>query len=64
LIYSNNKLEHEVYIKLILRKLREVDLQANIIKCEFYVIQVLYLELIIIIEEVKIDLIKIEIIVN
>jgi len=37
LIYFDNELEHEIYIKLILRKLREADLQANIIKCEFHV---------------------------
>jgi len=38
LIYNNNKLKYEIYIKLILRKLREADLQANIIKYKFYVI--------------------------
>jgi len=37
LIYNDNKLEHEIYVKLIFQKLREVDLQANIIKCEFHV---------------------------
>ncbi len=36
----------------------------NIIKCKFHVIQVSYLELIIIIEEVKINSFKIDIIVN
>jgi len=64
LIYNNNKLKYEIYIKFILRKLREANLQINIIKYEFYVIQVSYLELIITIEEIKIDLIKIKIIVN
>ncbi len=64
LIYSNNKLEYEIYVKFNFRKLREVDLQADIIKYKFYIIQVLYLELIIIIEEIKIDLVKIDIIVN
>jgi len=37
LIYSNNELEHEIYVKLILRKLQEADLQMNIIKCKFHV---------------------------
>jgi len=37
LIYNNNKLEYKIYIKLIFRKLRETNLQANIIKCKFYV---------------------------
>jgi len=64
LIYFDNKLEHEIHVKLILRKLQEADLQMNIIKCEFYITQVSYLELIIIIEEVKINSFKINIIIN
>ena len=64
LIYFNNELEHEIHVKLILRKLQEKNLQINIIKCKFHVIQVLYLELIIIIEEIKINSFKIDIIVN
>jgi len=50
LIYFNNKLKHEIYVKLILWKLQEANLQMNIIKCKFYITQVLYLELIIIIK--------------
>ncbi len=64
LIYFNNKLEHEIHVKLILRKLQEADLQMNIIKCEFHITQVSYLELIIIIEEIKMNSFKINIIVN
>ncbi len=64
LIYFNNELEHEIHVKLILRKLREANLQMNIIKCKFHVIQVLYLELIIIIKEIKMNSFKINIIVN
>ncbi len=64
LIYSDNELKHEIHVKLILRKLQEADLQMNIIKCKFHVTQVLYLELIIIIEEIKMNSFKINIIVN
>jgi len=64
LIYFNNELEHEIHVKLILRKLQEANLQMNIIKCKFHIIQVSYLELIIIIKEVKINSFKIDIIVN
>jgi len=64
LIYLNNELKHEIHVKLILRKLREADLQMNIIKCKFHVTQVLYLKLIIIIEEIKMNSFKIDIIVN
>ncbi len=64
LIYSNNELKHKIHVKLILWKLQEADLQMNIIKCKFHVTQVLYLELIIIIEEIKMNSFKINIIVN
>ncbi len=64
LIYLNNELEHEIHVKLILQKLWEANLQINIIKCKFHVTQVLYLKLIIIIEEIKMNSFKINIIVN
>ncbi len=64
LIYFDNELEHEIHVKLILRKLQEADLQTNIIKCKFHVTQVSYLELIIIIKEIKMNSSKIDIIVN
>ena len=35
LIYFNNKIEHEIYVKLILWKLQEADLQMNIINASF-----------------------------
>ncbi len=37
LIYFNNKLEHKIHVKLILWKLREANLQMNIIKCKFHI---------------------------
>jgi hypothetical protein len=37
LIYFDNKLDHEVYIKLILQKLQQAKLQADIIKCKSHV---------------------------
>jgi hypothetical protein len=64
LIHSDNELEHEVHVKLILRKLREAGLQADITKCEFHVTQVPYLGLIITTEGVKMDPAKVEAIVN
>ncbi len=64
LIYFDNELKHEIHVKLILQKLQKADLQTNIIKCKFHITQVLYLELIIIIEEIKMNSFKINIIVN
>ncbi len=64
LIYFDNELKHEIHVKLILQKLQEANLQMNIIKSKFYIIQVSYLELIIIIEKIKMNSFKINIIVN
>ncbi len=64
LIYFDNELKHEIHVQLILRKLQEADLQMNIIKCKFHVTQVSYLELIIIIKEIKMNSFKINIIIN
>ena len=64
LIYSEIEAEHEIHVKRILQKLREVELQVDIIKCEFHVNRVPYLSLIIITEDIKMNLAKIEIIVQ
>jgi hypothetical protein len=47
LIYSDNVLEHEHYVKLVLQRLREAGLQVNIKKTEFYVTRTKYLGFII-----------------
>ena len=64
LIYSDNKLEYEYYIKKILEKLRNTSLQINLKKCEFYIIRIKYLEFIINTDGIKIDPEKISIIKN
>jgi hypothetical protein len=47
LIYSNNVLKHEHYIKLMLQCLQEAGLQVNIKKTEFHVTRTKYLGFII-----------------
>ena len=64
MIYSEIKAEHEIHVKCVLQKLREASLQADIIKCTFHIREILYLELIIIIKEVKINSVKVSIIVK
>ncbi len=64
LIYSNNEVEHEIHVNCVLQKLAQADLQIDIIKCTFHVIEVSYLDLIIIIKEVKMNSAKVNIIVN
>ena len=64
LIYSDNEAEHKIYVKHIFQKLKEADLQADIIKYAFHITQVSYLELIIITKEVKMDPAKVSTIIN
>ena len=64
LIYNDNEIEHEIYVKRVLTKLREVDLQINIIKCVFHVIEISYLKLIIIIKNIKMNFVKVNVIVK
>ena len=64
LIYSEIKAEHEIYVKRVLQKLHEAGLQADITKCTFHIKEISYLELIIIIKEVKMNSAKVSIIVK
>ena len=64
LIYSEIEAEHKIHVKRVLQKLREVSLQADIIKCTFHVKEILYLELIIITKEIKMNSAKVSIIVK
>ena len=64
LIYSEIEAEHKIHVKHVLQKLHEADLQADIIKCAFHVKKISYLELIIIIKEVKMNSVKVSIIVK
>ena len=64
LIYSNTLQEHISHVEKILSKLQEVDLYLNIDKCDFHIIRVKYLELIIITDGVKMNQRKIDAIVQ
>jgi hypothetical protein len=64
LIYSNDPLEHETYIKLVLQKLHNTGLQADIKKYKFNITRTKYLGFIISINNISVDLEKISIIQN
>jgi hypothetical protein len=64
LIYSDNELEHETYVKKVLQWLQEAGLQAVIYKCEFYVILIKYLGFIITLDGIKVDPSKIDTIIR
>ena len=61
LIYSSNLKEHKDHVRLVLAKLREFEIQANVNKYKFYVIETKYLRLIISIKGIKMDPAKIEV---
>ena len=64
LIYSEIEAEYEIHVKRVLQKLHEVSLQADIIKCTFHIKEISYLGLIIIIKGVKMNSVKVSIIVK
>ena len=55
LIYSSNLKEHKKHMLLILAKLCEFGIQADVDKCEFHVTKIKYLGFIISTEGIKID---------
>ena len=64
LIYSRNKKEHRKHIQQVLQRLRDIGLNADIDKCEFFVEEVKYLGLIITTSGIKMDPAKVEAIKN
>jgi len=56
--------KHKWHVWLILNKLQEADLQMNINKCKFHVQEIIFLKLLIFIEELKINSRKIQAVVK
>ncbi len=64
LIYSKTQREHQQHVKMILNHLQEADLQMNIWKCEFNVEEIIFLKVIVSKQDLRINSIKVEVIVN
>ena len=64
LIYSKTQQEYVKHVKNVLEKLQAVSLQINIKKSEFFITEITFLDLLIFINELKINLQKIEVIIN
>ena len=64
LIYSEDPLEHETHVKLVLERLRAAGLQADIKKCEFSVTETKYLGFIVGVGGLKVDPEKVAIVRN
>jgi hypothetical protein len=55
LIYSKILKKHRTHVKEVLDKLREVDLQINIDKCEFKIQEISFLKLLIFINDLQMN---------
>ncbi len=64
LIYSKTLKEHRTHVKEVLEKLREVDLQIDIDKCEFKIQKISFLELLIFINNLRMNSWKVDVIWN
>ena len=64
LIYSDNEVEYELYVIIVLQRLRNTGLQVDIKKTEFYVTRTKYLGFIVSTNSIEVDLEKISTIVN
>ena len=64
LVYSRDEQEHEQHLKIVLQTLREKNLYAKLSKCDFWLKEVSFLGYIVSAEGIRIDLAKIEVVVN
>ena len=64
LIYSKFKKKHIVHVRKMLKKLKKVDLQIDIEKCEFFKKEMTFLEIILSMNDLRMNSKKIEVIIN
>src|SRR5947207_11347740 len=64
LIYSFMLSEHQKHVCMILECLKKADLQCNIKKCKFYTTEVIYLSLIIFCDDIKMNSMKMIVIIS
>src|SRR5438552_4184611 len=62
LIYLFSLSEHQKHVCMLLEHLKKADLQCNIKKCKFYMIEVIYLDLIISHDDIKMNSAKMKVI--
>ncbi len=64
IIYSKTLKKHKWNVRLVLHRLQETDLQMNINKCKFHVQKIFFLKLLLFIEELKMNLRKVQAVVE
>ena len=62
-IYNKIRKKHIEHIHKIFKKFFDIDLQVNIEKCEFYVQEINFLEILLFIEDIRMNLLKIQIVI-
>ena len=64
LVHSKDSQEHEQHLRIVMEMLREKKLYAKLSKCDFWLKKVYFLGHIVLAEGIRVDLIKIEAVVN
>jgi hypothetical protein len=64
IVYINNKKEHIQHVRKILQRLREANIQANVDKCEFHIIETKFLDMIMSRDDIKMKFDKIKMIIE
>ena len=64
MIFSEDELEHKLHVKKVLSRLRDVGLQVDITKSQFYIHKVAYLRLIVTTRGVRMDPAKVDTIIH
>ncbi len=64
IVYNNTKKDHIKHVKKILQRLRETNIQIDVDKCEFHIIKIKFLEMIMRRDEIKMNLKKIRTIIE
>ncbi len=64
IVYSNSKKEHIKHVRKILQRLRKTEIQIDVDKCEFHIIETKFLEMIMRRDEIKMNSEKIKAIVE
>ena len=64
LVYTKDEQEHEQHLGIVLQTLREKKLYAKLSKCDFWLKKVSFLGHIVAVEGIRVDLAKIEVVVN
>ncbi len=64
IMYNNIKKKHIQHVKKILQRLREINIQVDVIKCEFHITKTKFLEMIIKRDEIKMNFDKVKVIIE